>query len=419
MLTKLKTKIESFVENQANEEHFIKAFGKLERIGSIVSANIRGYKQEGSMSTFHHIYHFCSHIWFIIVVARSVTLIVSDDPEDSLYLGDFFSSTKGKNFLHANIIVYYLLFFSSRAALHIADSRKPQLSFQFFNTIKLNGLSTARKFLTSKHEYTWRFYSYIALQFFFIVIPIVAVSLFVLSAIFALENPALYKSIYHFIWYFFWILIVTGPLGANIFTLFWSYTHTMTLSNYLFLAFTSVDHIGARILKKMDSGQTANNLDLIREFIRRQNSLLNLLKAINSDAAPTMWTGYLISCFLADFNLFLGLFIDGGSPVMNIICFALACTAFSNLLLLHLSGIAINNTIAEIREKNFSIQARGVKVLPESIALWINSTQERFENGETGFSCCHIFILTQSSFLFSVLENSGILMMFVANFKKS
>ena len=74
---------------------------------------------------------------------------------------------------------------------------------------------------------------------------------------------------------------------------------------------------------------------------------MNLVKNINSNSEASLWTGYLISCFLADFSLFLGLFIDSDSKTMSVISLYLACTAFSNLLILHHAGTQVHNRVSK------------------------------------------------------------------------
>ncbi|XP_053211443.1 uncharacterized protein LOC128395076 [Panonychus citri] len=420
MLIKLKNRLTNYIEsNVISEGYLISLVERLESSGHTFNSCNRGYKQSTKLSTYQHTWHVINHLWYFVVCTRSIILMNSDNPLDSLYLGDFFSSTPGKNFLHANLIVYYLLFFSSRAAVHIKESSRPMLMFQFFDQIKYKGFDSANQLLSSTNYFTWRIYLYIALKFYFIGIPTVALSLFILCLVFALENPSLYLSVYHFLWYFFWLLLITGPLCFNVFVLFWYYTHTMCLVPYLFLAFSDINETGTMLNGLSDPRELADQLKTIRTYLKRQNRLLNLLKIYNVDISTTMWTGYLISCFLADFSLFMGLFVDSGSFTMNVISLSLAITAFSNLFLLHFSGLLVNNKIMSIQENNFNLQARGVNIFPKSISIWINSTQERIENGEIGVTICHIFAATQSSLLYSILENSGIFMMFVANFKKS
>ncbi|XP_053212133.1 uncharacterized protein LOC128395693 [Panonychus citri] len=418
MFNKLKSKLTNYFENNLiEEENLISKVKLLEKMGNFFQCT--GYQQLSKLSTFTHTFHTISHLWYFVVFGRSLALILSDDPLDSLYLGDFFSSTSGKNFLHANLIVYYLLFFSSRAGVHIQESGRPQAMFTFYNTIKTEGFTSIRQLLSSADYYTWRSHFYLAIQFYLVGIPAVALSLFMLCLVFALENPSLYLSVYHFLWYFFWLILITAPLCFNVFILFFYYTHTMTLLSYLSLSLAYVNSIGLKLVHVSESQNLGDHLRLLRFYLKNQNFLMNLIRFVNSNSEATLWTGYLISCFLADFSLFLGLFVDSDSKIMSIISFYLACTAFSNLLVLHHAGTEVHNRLMDIRQKNFSLQARGIKILPESIALWINSTQERFQNGEIGITICHIFATTQTSLLYFVLENSGILMMFVANFKKS
>ncbi|XP_053207250.1 uncharacterized protein LOC128391390 [Panonychus citri] len=413
-IKELSSWLDSIFRQQLSVESFKSKVVRLENIGKTTKSCIRGYQQKGKLGWYNHTIHILFHIWFVIVVARAVRLIAVTDPEETFYLGDFFSEAKGKTFLHSIIIVYYILFFCSRIGAHISEVRKPMLMLKFYEKIKNEGFESIRKQLTKAKVKSFQILFYIALQFYFIGIPIVSLALLALCSTFALQNSQVTSSLENFSWFSFWVLIICIPLGINVYTLFWYYTVYISAITYCSMSLSCIDDLGDKI-----QSDVSKHRDLIKDYLRQQNKILNLMRSVNSDIGPVVWVGYLISTFLANFTLFLGIFIESGSSAMRFICLGLATTAYSNLTLLHFAGTAAHDKLMDIREKNFSIQAQGVKIIPPAIAVWINSTQERIENGEIGFSVTHIFIMRQSSFLFFVLENSGILMMFVANFKKS
>ncbi|XP_015788143.1 uncharacterized protein LOC107365184 [Tetranychus urticae] len=402
------------LDRQLSPESLRPKVRRLEKMGKITKTCVLGYAQKGRMGRLNHTLHTLSHIWFIVVVARSIRLLLFDDPNETIYLGDFFSQTKGKEFLHFLIIVYYLLFFASRAGAHISEARKPMLMLKFYGKIEKHGFDSMCRLLTPTKFKNFRIVLYSALQFYFIGIPIIALSLFVLCITFALQTSTFYLSIYHSIWFVFWVIIITGPLALNIYSLFWFYTHFISLITYCSMSLGCAYDLGGII--QSDVGK---HLDLLADYLKRQNKILNLIRSINCDIGPTAFVGYIIATFLANFSLFLAIFVTSESNAMKIICFGLAIIAYTNLTLLHFAGTVVHERLMEIRERNFSIQARGVNLIPLPMAVWINSTLERIENGENGISVTHIFVMRQSSFLFFVLENSGILMMFVSNFVKS
>ncbi len=87
------------------------------------------------------------------------------------------------------------------------------------------------------------------------------------------------------------------------------------------------------------------HLDLLADYLKRQNKILNLIRSINCDIGPTAFVGYIIATFLANFSLFLAIFVTSESNAMKIICFGLAIIAYTNLTLLHFAGTVVHERV--------------------------------------------------------------------------
>uniref|UniRef100_T1KSJ6 Odorant receptor n=1 Tax=Tetranychus urticae TaxID=32264 RepID=T1KSJ6_TETUR len=402
--------IELWLTRKSKVKLAVELLDELEDSGNRWLCTLRGYQQKSSVTRRKIFVNWILALVGLVITLKTFLTTFISNKFIGILLGDIFFGLPGHDIQNMLLTMIFLL---SSGVKHVGFEKERLNRYKILRVYhKLRETQFEYdELMLSQHDCTQiRKFIYLFGQFYKIDSPAVSIAIPVWLLLIYLTNPVNQESLFNAIITGLWTLITAIVFIYGAYATVWSFIHNTLIVVFVIHSLKSLYSYGESIL---DQGCSEAQ---ISKYLTQQNRIYNLVHQHVVEMG--MVTGYgifVVSC-TGNFALFVSIFIGTGSNLTDYVILAVGCMNMTSIVTLNTVGALSANMILSCRALNYRI-ARRIRC-QFKYKLKLLMTCERLNLTRIGFSTGGIYKLDSESFLLYLLENAGLMLMFITNFNK-
>ncbi|XP_053205663.1 uncharacterized protein LOC128390022 [Panonychus citri] len=354
---------------------------------------VRGYEQIKPIAKGRYIFELFLDFIGAIILLRGFLMIVVPFAPVRIALGDPFigSTAHGIQIMLVNGIL--ILACGLRYHCFAAEKRGPVEAFQLYHRLRATKFDHKKFKLTSADCSHIRKLFFLFIRFYLIITPLTCLAIAGWLGFAFIANPINYDNLTNFVVIGVWTVIVSITITLGTYPSYWIYIQNTLIMVFVAFALNSNQFFGQLLVK---SGIRANQNDIF-EYFSQQNKIYNTINRSIVDLGSTFSHGVIVASGLADFAMFVSIWIGTGSDLFDYLIFAVGITIFSAIVMVNILAALTVVKVSSCHLTNYQI-ARYCK-LNLSANLKLLATCERMNVNQIGFTLGGIFTMNSHSFM--------------------
>uniref|UniRef100_T1KKR4 Gustatory receptor n=1 Tax=Tetranychus urticae TaxID=32264 RepID=T1KKR4_TETUR len=385
----------------------------LEHSGYYWLTTVRGYPQEKEIERKYYIIAGFADTVGAILIAKTVLNANISDDYTRLLLGDIFIGSSSHGIQNMVLFMLLMLAIGLRFFGFLTERTRKVIILRQFHQLREKRFDSATFMLTPRANSYMRQFFYLFGIFYKMTNALVCTCVTAWLTYVYLSNPINHTSLLISITTGFWTILTAAAYTAGAFPTVWIYVHNTMIITFTFFSLDSCHNYGQSIVK----ANCRVKKKAIYRFLTQQNRIYNYIYQHTVDWGKLFFYGILIVSATGNFILFAAIFIGTGSDLFDYALLVHGSVTFNSIGIINVLAAIASNKITLNRLCNYKIARRCKFNLRLSLKLLM--TCERLNLNEVGFNLAGIFPLDSEHYLLYLLENAGLMLMFITNFNKS
>ncbi|XP_053205799.1 uncharacterized protein LOC128390144 [Panonychus citri] len=403
----------NWLERKTTREAATDLLSVVERSGIRWLCIISGYEQVNPISKGRLVLgHFINLIGAITII-RGFFVVALPYDYVQIALGDLFIGSPVHEIQNMLITMLLTLSCGLKYCGFSAERRGPIQVLKLYHRLRSTKFDHKQFMLTPDDCSSIRKSFFFLSYFYLFVTPLTCLAIAAWLTFAFLINPINYESLYNILVIGIWTIVISSIFTLGSYPTIWLYIQNTMIMSYVSFALNS-NHLHGQLLVKSES--KADQQELFNYF-SQQNKIYNFINRSTVDLGQMLSYGIIVVSGVADFTMFVSVFIGTGSDLFNYIIFSVGIMAFTAIVVINILSAFTVVKVSLCHLVNYQI-ARRCK-LNLSTQLKLLATCERMNVNQIGFTLGGIFTMDSHTFLLYLLENAGLMLMFITNFNKS
>uniref|UniRef100_T1KKB1 Gustatory receptor n=1 Tax=Tetranychus urticae TaxID=32264 RepID=T1KKB1_TETUR len=385
----------------------------LEHSGYYWLTIIRGYPQEKEIERkYYRIAAFANTVGAILIAKTALTICLKDD-YTRLLLGDIFIGSFSHGIQNTVLMMVLTLVIGLRYFGFLTERLKKVVILRKLHQLREKRFDCTTFMLTPRANSYMRLYFYLFGIFYKMTNAFVCTCVSGWLSYNYLSNPINHTSWLTSITTGLWSILTAFVYAAGAFPTIWFYVHNTMIITFAIFSLDSCHNYG-QAMANLNCKVTKK---AIYKFLTQQNRIYNYIYQHTVDWGKLFFYGILVVSGTGNFILFAATFIGTGSDLLDYALLVLGFVTFNSISIMNVLAAFAANKITLNRLCNYKIARRCKFNLRLSLKLL--TTCERLNLNKVGFNLGGICTLDSEHFLLYLMENAGLMLMFITNFNKA